>query len=113
MGMLFKPKRRCSNKVLATKNSFRPSIVKRQRTVKKVLYVNFFVNKGPVMLLPVQMGRTVTGAFELSVQVLFSNILRHASRDAVLTGLKYLRILHDNGPPIRHALCPSFLSLKR
>ena len=54
MGYYFELKPKCSNRVWATKNAVRPSIAKRQRTVKKVLYVIFFDNKGPVMQLPVQ-----------------------------------------------------------
>ena len=50
-------------RVWATKNAVRPSIAKRQCTVKKVLYVIFFDNKGPVRQLPVPNGRTVTGPF--------------------------------------------------
>ena len=58
----FEPKRICSNSVWATINAVIPSITKRQRTVKKVLYVIFLEKKGPVMQLPVSKGRTVTGA---------------------------------------------------
>ena len=63
----FEPKRKCSNRVLATKNAVRPNIAKRQRTVKKVLYVIFFDNKGLVMQLPFPKGRTVTEAFYKNV----------------------------------------------
>ena len=45
----------------------RPSIAKRQCTVKKVLYVIVFDIKGPVMQLPSLKGRTVTGAFYKNV----------------------------------------------
>ena len=40
----FEPKRKCSNRVWATKNAVHPSIAKRQSTVMKVLYVIFFDN---------------------------------------------------------------------
>ena len=45
----------------------RPIIAKRTRTVKKVLYVIFFDNKGPVMQIPVPKGRTVTAKFYKNV----------------------------------------------
>ena len=45
----FEPKRQCFNIVLVSKNAVRPSIGKRQGTVKKVLYVIFLDNKGQVM----------------------------------------------------------------
>ena len=63
----FEPKRQCFKIVLVTKNTVRPSIGKRQRTVKKVLYVIFLDNKGQVIQLPVAKDRTVTGAFYKSV----------------------------------------------
>ena len=63
----FEPKRKCSYRVWATKIAVRLSIAKRQRMVKKELYVIFFDNKGPVMQLPVPKGRTVTGAFYKNV----------------------------------------------
>ena len=59
----FEPKRKCSNRVWATKNARRPTIAKRTRTLKKILYVIFFDCKGPVMLIPVSKGRTVTAMF--------------------------------------------------
>ena len=45
------------------KNARRPIIAKQTRTVKKVLYVTFFENRGPVMQIPVPKGRTVTAKF--------------------------------------------------
>jgi hypothetical protein len=44
----FEPKRKCSNL------DHQECITMRQRTVKKVLYVIFFDNKGPVMQIPYQ-----------------------------------------------------------
>ena len=58
----FESKRNCYNRVWVTKNAIRPSIARRQRTVKKVLHIVFFDNKGPVTQLPVPKGRTVTEA---------------------------------------------------
>ena len=43
----FEPKRKVANQTWATKNARRPSIAKRIRAVKKVLYAIFFTNKGP------------------------------------------------------------------
>ena len=49
MGIIFEPKCKCSNRVWATKIVVHPSIAKRQGMVKKVLYLIFFDNEGPVM----------------------------------------------------------------
>ena len=59
----FEPKRKCSNRIWATKNARHPIIAKRTRTVKKILYFIAFDNKGPVMRIPVPKGRTVTAKF--------------------------------------------------
>ena len=59
----FVPKRKCSNRIWATKNARHPITVKPTRTVKKVLNVIFFDNKGPVMQILVPKGRTVRTKF--------------------------------------------------
>jgi hypothetical protein len=58
----FEPKRKRSNQIWTTKKARRPSIAKRIRTVRKVLNIIFFDNKGPVVQIPVSKGRPVTGA---------------------------------------------------
>ena len=68
-------------------------LAKRQRNVKKVLYVIFFDNMGKVMQLPVQKGRTVTRAFYKNV--VLKKLKAHFKRHCPKTGLKYLHLLHD------------------
>ena len=78
MGILSEPIHKYFKRVWATKNAVRPRIAKRHHTVKKVLYVSvkkvlyvfFFLKKwGPVLQLHVPKGRTVTGAFYENVVV--------------------------------------------
>ena len=59
----FEPKRKSSGRIWATRNARRPIIAQRTGTVRKVLYVIFFDNKGPVVQIPVPKGRTVTAKF--------------------------------------------------
>ena len=98
----FKPKRKCSNRVWATKNAVRPSIVKRQCRVKQVFYAIFFDNKGPIMQLPVPKGRTVTGTFYKNVVLkkLKSNFKRCCPKQDSSTCAFCMIML----PPIRHTL---------
>ena len=107
----FKLKRKCSDRVWATKNAVRPSVAKRQRTVKKVLYVIFFDNEGPVMQLPVPRAET---SQKHSVKMLSWKSWRHTSRNTILkqdsSTCAFCMIML---PTIRHALWRSFLSLKR
>ncbi|XP_053376606.1 protein GVQW3-like [Mercenaria mercenaria] len=58
----FEPKRKCSNRVWATKHANWPVIAKRMATVKKVLYCIFFSIHGPV-----PKGRSVTAKFYKTV----------------------------------------------
>ena len=88
------------------KNAFCPSIAKRQRTVKKVLYVIFFHNKGPVMQLPVSKDRTVTGAFYKNI--VLKKLKAHFKRRRPKTRLKYLRLLHDNAPAHKARIVTEF-----
>ena len=55
----FDPKRKSSNKIWASENAKRPSITKRLQTVKKVLYVIFFDDNGPVTQIPLSKRKTV------------------------------------------------------
>lgn len=49
------------NALTESGNPKRLSIAKKVQTLKKVLYVISFVNKGPVMQIPVQKCNPVTG----------------------------------------------------
>ena len=100
-----------SNRVWATKNAVRASIAKRQRTVKKALYVIFFDNKGPVMQLPVAKGRTVIGAFYKNF--LLKKLKALFKRRRPKTGLKYLHLLQDNAPAHKARIVTEFLESEK
>ena len=102
----FQRKRKSCNRVWATKDATRPSIPKRQRTIKTVLYVVFFDNKGPVMQSPVPKDRTVTGAFYKNV---LKKLKAHLKRRRPKTGLKYSCLLHDNAPADKARIVTEFL----
>ena len=90
------------------KNDVRPSIAERLLTVKKVSYVCFFFfyNKGPIMQLPIPKGKTVTGA--LYKNVVLKKLKAHFKRRHPETGLKYLRLLHDNAPAHKARIVTEF-----
>ena len=83
----FEPKHQCSS------------------TVKKVLYVNFFDKKGPVVQLPVPKGKMVTAAFYRNV------VLK--KRSHTKTGLKFLSLVHDNAPTHKSHIVTKFLESKK
>ena len=89
----------------------RPGIVKRQRTVKKLLHVIFFGNKDPLMQLPVPKDRTVTRAFYRNV--FLKKLKAHFKRRRPKTGLKYLHLLHDNAPAHKARIVTKFLESEK
>ena len=105
----FEPKRKCSNRVWAAKSAVHPGIAKRQSTVKNVLYVIFFDNKGPVMQLPVP--KTVTRAFYKNY--VLKKLKAHFKRRRPKTGLQYLRLLHDNAPANKASIVTKFLESEK
>ena len=108
---LFWTKWKCSNWIWATKNVRRQIIAKRTRTVKKVLYVIFFDNKGPVMQIPVPKGRTVTAKFYKNV--VLRKLKKYYKTRRPKTGLKHLRLLHDNAPAHKAHLVTEFLESEK
>ena len=64
----FEPKRKVDNRIWATKNARRPSIVKTNTNGKEGIVCYFFTNKGPVIQNPGAKGRmVVTGKFYKNV----------------------------------------------
>ena len=107
----FEPERKCSNQIWATKNAGRQIIAKRTRTVRKVLYVIFFHSKGPVMKILVPKGRTVTAKFYKNV--VLRKFKKYYKTRRPKTGLKHLRLLHDNAPAHKAHLVIEFLESEK
>ena len=92
----FEPKRKAANRIWATKHARRPSIAKRIRTVKKVLYAIIISNKGPAIQTTLPKGRTVTCKFYNTV--VLRKLKNYYNSRCPKTGLKFVRLLHDNAP---------------
>ena len=105
----FEPKRKVANRIWATKNSSRPSINKLIRTVKKVLYAIF-------SLIRVQLFKSGCQKAERSQASSIKNVilrkLKNKSRRPK-TGLKYVRLLHDNAPAHKARIVTDFLELEK
>jgi hypothetical protein len=86
---------------LATINGRRPVIAKRERTVKKILYVIFFNCKGLFLQIPMPYGKTVTAKF-------YKNVSRKQKQD--LSSWDSCMITHQC---IRHASWLSFWNRRR
>lgn len=107
----FEPHRKISNKIWATKHARRPSIAKRTMSAKKIMYAIFFNNQGPVVQIPVPRGRTVTGAFYK--QKILKSVKKHYSKRRPATGMKGLRLIHDNAPSHKSHVVTEFLSKEK
>jgi hypothetical protein len=83
---------------LRHQNAKGPNIAKRIQTVREVLYVTFFDKEVPVVQTPVPKGRTGTGNYYRDV--VLRKRTKHYKRRRPQTGLKYLRLLHDNAPDL-------------
>ena len=83
------------------KKGARPQIARRSRSVKRVLYALFFDARGIVARIPVPEHKTVTG-IHYAEQVL-PVVVNHYMATRPRTGVRGLKLLHDNAP----AHCPA------
>ena len=64
--------------------------------VQKVMYVIFFSTQGPAIQIAVQKGRGVTGKFY--PDEVLKKLRRYYSIRRTKSGIKNIRLLHDNDP---------------
>ena len=76
-----------------------------------VLYAIFFTNKGPAIQIPVPKGRTVTGKFYKNV--VLRKLKNYYKSHSPKTGLKYVRLLHDNAPAHKAHIVTAFLESEK
>lgn len=93
---MFEPQRRGDNKQWRGKYQKRPVVAKRQKSSKKVLYTIFFNHLGPVIQIPSQSGKSITGTFYKNV--VLKRIKRFYEKKRPSTGLRGVNLLHDNAP---------------
>ena len=106
----FEPVRKVSNKIWATKHSKRPIIAKRSLSTKKVLYAIFFSGEGVAIKVPVKKGKSITGKYYKDVEL---KKLKKYQKRRPATGLKHVRLLHDNAPAHTSAVVTAFLKKEK
>ncbi len=109
--IFFEPVRKVWNKVWATKNSRRPTVAKRTQSVKKVLYAIFFTDTGLGVQIPVPKGRSVTGRFYRDV--VLKRVEKYFVKRRPKTGIRNVRLLHDNAPAHTSAIVTQFMRSKK
>ena len=79
------------------KGSAPPGLPRPDRWVPKVLYTNFFDAYGPVCQIDAPKGQTITGNFYPTI--VLPEIQKHYFKRRPATGLKGIKLLHDNDRP--------------
>lgn len=106
----FEPQRRINKKQWLRKDQARPTIVKRTKNAKKVMYTVFFNSQGPVVQVAVPGGKTVTGKFyrdKILKRVI--KIFTFYENRRPRTGLRGLYLIHDNASSHKCGIVQRFI----
>ena len=71
----------------------------------------FFTNKGPAIKIPVPKGRTVTGKFYKNV--VLRKLKNYYKSRRPKSGIKYVRLLHDNTATHKACIVTDFLESEK
>ena len=105
---MYEPPRKSQNKAWIKKSQSPPQIAQRQWSQKKVLYTVFFNTKGIVLQKPCKRGQTVTGKFYRDS--VLSDLKKHYAATRPNTGMRGIKILHDNAPAHKSKLVKEYLA---
>ena len=105
----YEPKRKIQNKIWATKGGKRPCIAKRTMNIKKVMYVIFFANQGPAIQIALPKGKSVNARFYKGN--VLHKVKKHFLSRRPATGLRRIRLLHDNASSHKAAIVRKYLKL--
>ena len=107
----FQPDSKAKNKVWVSSEGNRPVIARRCKTSNRMLYVVFFDSKGPVLHIPNPKGSSVTGKFyRESVR---TQLFDFYQKRRLRTGVRGIKLLHDNAPAHKSAILIFQTVLKR
>jgi histone-lysine N-methyltransferase SETMAR len=100
----YEPERKIQNKVWASKGS--PCKAKRTMSVKMVMYVIFFTNQCPAIQIDVSLK-----AKFYKVKVLHK--LKKYFKPSTSTGLRGVRLLHDNASSLKAVIVRTYLKQEK
>ena len=103
----FQPDSKAKNKVWVSSEGDRPVIAHRCKTSNRMLYAIFFDSKGPVLQIPVPKGSSVTGKFYR--ESLLTQLVDFYQKHRPRTGVRGIKILHDNAPAHKSATVQEYL----
>ena len=104
----YEPPSREMNKVWLQKGGKKPTVAKRSRSVKKVLYTIFFDTSGIVLQTPTPQGTSVTGKY-YSTQIL-PKVKKHYEQKYPESGMQTISLHHDNAPAHSSNVVREFLT---
>lgn len=102
------PANKESNKMWIGENDGRPQVARRTRTNKRIMYALFFDSQGIVAKVPVPQHTSVTGLFYRDS--VLSAVVQHYATARPRTGVRGIKLLHDNAPAHKSALVLSYLA---
>ena len=95
------------NKIWATKSTNKPCIARRTISVQKIMYAIFFSTQGPAIQIAVPKGKGVTGKFYRDK--VLNKLKWYYSKRQPKSGIKNIRLLHDNTPAHKAHIITEFL----
>jgi hypothetical protein len=107
----YEPNRKIHSKIWATKGSQRHCIAKCTMSVKKVMYVILFINQGPDIQIAVPTGKSVNAKF--CKGKLFHKLKKYLKTRRPATGLRGVRLLHDNTTSNKAAIVREYLKQEK
>ena len=107
----YEPQRKVGNKIWATKSTKRPCIARRTISVQKVMYAVFFSTQRPAIQIDVPKGKCVTGKFYRDK--VLKKLKRYYSKRRPKSGIKNIRLLHDNAPAHKAHIVTEFLQQEK
>ena len=104
----YEPERKQQTRAWVKKGTKGPQIVKKSKSAYKVLYTMFFNTKGVLLQKPCQKGKTITGKYYK--EEILKKLVSDLKMARPNTGLRGLKLLHDNAPAHKSKLVTEYLA---
>ena len=102
----FQPDSKAKNKFWVSSECNRPVIAGHRKTSNRMLYAIFFDSKGPVLLIPVPKGSSVTGKFYR--ESVLTQLVDFYQKRRLRTSIRGIKLLHDNAPAHKSAMVQEY-----
>ena len=103
----FQPNSKAKNKVWVSSEGNRPVIARSCKTSDHMLYAILFDSKGPVLLIPVRKGSSVTGKFYR--ESVLTQLVDFYQKRRPHISVRGIKLLHDNALAHKSATVQEYL----